>query len=99
VADLGGTLLAYIAWKKQTGAQQLESVDGFTPDQRFFVGMAQWACENERPEVLRVRAITDPHSPGYARINGVVSNLPEFQKAFSCKAGQPMVHAPTCKVW
>jgi putative endopeptidase len=99
VADLGGTLLAYIAWKKQTAGQQVESVDGFTPDQRFFVGMAQWACENERPEVLRVRAITDPHSPGYARINGVVSNLPEFQKAFSCKAGQPMVHAPTCKVW
>jgi putative endopeptidase len=61
--------------------------------------MAQWACENERPEVLRVRAITDPHSPGYARINGVVSNMPEFQKAFSCKAGQPMVHAPTCRVW
>jgi putative endopeptidase len=99
VADLGGTLLAYIAWKKQTAGQQLASVDGFTPDQRFFVGMAQWACENERPEVLRVRAITDPHSPGYARINGVVSNMPEFQKAFSCKAGQPMVHAPTCRVW
>jgi putative endopeptidase len=99
VADLGGTLLAYIAWKKQTAGQQLPSLDGFTPDQRFFVGMAQWACENERPEVLRVRAITDPHSPGYARINGVVSNMPEFQKAFSCKAGQPMVHAPTCKVW
>ncbi|WP_353072511.1 M13 family metallopeptidase [Tunturiibacter gelidoferens] len=99
VADLGGTLLAYIAWKKQTAGQQLVSADGFTPDQRFFVGMAQWACENERPEVLRVRAITDPHSPGYARINGVVSNMPEFQKAFSCKAGQPMVHAPTCRVW
>jgi putative endopeptidase len=99
VADLGGTLLAYIAWKKQTAGQQLVSADGFTPDQRFFVGMAQWACENERPEVLRVRAITDPHSPGYARINGVVSNLPEFQKAFSCKAGQPMVHAPSCRVW
>jgi len=99
VADLGGTLLAYIAWKKQTAGQQLVSADGFTPDQRFFVGMAQWACENERPEVLRVRAITDPHSPGYARINGVVSNMPEFQKAFSCKAGQPMVHAPACRVW
>ncbi|MBB5341330.1 M13 family metallopeptidase [Tunturiibacter gelidoferens] len=99
VADLGGTLIAYIAWKRQTAGQQLASSDGFTPDQRFFVGMAQWACENERPEVLRVRAITDPHSPGYARINGVVSNMPEFQRAFSCKAGQPMVHAPACKVW
>src|SRR5271154_1594522 len=99
VADLGGTLLAYIAWKKQTEGQKLSNADGFTPDQRFFVGMAQWACENERPENLRVHAATDPHSPGFARINGVVSNMPEFQKAFSCKAGQPMVHAPTCRVW
>jgi endothelin-converting enzyme/putative endopeptidase len=99
VADLGGTLLAYIAWKKQTEGQKLPSVDGFTPDQRFFVGMAQWACENQRPENLRVSAVTNPHSPGFARINGVVSNMSEFQHAFSCKAGQPMVHAPTCKVW
>ena len=99
VADLGGTLLAYIAWKKQTAGQDLKAADGFTPDQRFFVGMAQWACENERPENQRVNALTDPHSPGFARINGVVSNMPEFQKAFSCKAGQPMVHVPACKVW
>ncbi len=99
VADLGGTLLAYIAWQKQTAAEHLADVGGFTPDQRFFVGMAQWACENERPENLRVSAITDPHSPGFARINGVVSNMPQFQKAFGCKAGQPMVHTPTCKVW
>jgi endothelin-converting enzyme/putative endopeptidase len=99
VADLGGTLLAYIAWKKQTAGQNLNSADGFSPDQRFFVGMAQWACENERPENLRVSAVTNPHSPGFARINGVVSNMPEFQRAFSCKVGQPMVHAPTCKVW
>ena len=105
VADLGGTLLAYMAWQKQTAAEHPKpgalggDIDGFTPDQRFFIGMAQWACENERPENLRVSAITDPHSPGFARINGVVSNLPQFQRAFSCKAGQPMVHEPTCKVW
>jgi putative endopeptidase len=99
VADLGGTLLAYIAWKKQTEGQKLDSREGFTPDQRFFVGMAQWACENERPENQRVQAATDPHSPGFARINGVVSNMPEFQKAFGCKVGQPMVHVPACKVW
>jgi len=99
VADIGGTMLAYIAWKKQTEGLKLTDADGFTPDQRFFVGMAQWACENERPENLRVSALTNPHSPGYARINGVVSNLPEFQKAFSCKVGQPMVHVPTCRVW
>jgi len=99
VADIGGTLLAYIAWKKQTETMRLREVDGFTPDQRFFVGMAQWACENDRPENLRVSAVTNPHSPGFARINGVVSNMPEFQKAFGCKAGQPMVHTPTCRVW
>jgi putative endopeptidase len=99
VADLGGTLIAYMAWKKQTEGQSLTPIDGFSPDQRFFVGMAQWACENDRPENLRVSAVTNPHSPGVARINGVVSNMPEFQKAFSCKAGQPMVHTPSCRVW
>ena len=99
VADLGGTLLAYLAWKVQEGSKPLHSIDGFTPDQRFFVGMAQWACEDTRPQTLRVNAITDPHSPGFARIDGVVSNMPQFQKAFGCKAGQPMVHAPACRVW
>ena len=99
VADIGGTLLAFIAWKKQTEGLTLAPADGFTPDQRFFVGMAQWACENQRPENLRVSAVTNPHSPGFARIDGVVSNMPEFAKAFGCKAGQPMVHAPMCRVW
>jgi putative endopeptidase len=99
VADLGGTLLAYIAWKKQTTGAHLGSVEGFTPDQRFFVGMAQWACANERPENERVQAATDPHSPPFARINGIVSNMPQFQKAFGCKIGQPMVHTPSCKIW
>jgi len=99
VADLGGELLAYIAWKTQTAGMTLTDEEGFTPDQRFFVGMAQWACENDRPENLRLRAATDPHSPAYARINGVVSNMPQFQKAFGCKATAPMVHTPTCKVW
>ena len=99
VADIGGTLLAYIAWKKQTEGLTLAAADGFTPDQRFFVGMAQWACENQRSENLRVSAVTNPHSPGFARIDGVVSNMPEFAKAFGCKAGQPMVHAPMCRVW
>jgi putative endopeptidase len=99
VADLGGTLLGYIAWKAQTQGQTLEDRDGFTPDQRYFIGMAQWACGNDRPEMLRVRALTDPHSPLFARVNGVVTNMPEFQKAFSCKAGQPMVKVQACKVW
>ena len=99
VADIGGTLLAYIAWKMQTASQTLAPRDGFTPDQRFFIGMGQWACENDRPENLRVSALTNPHSPGFARINGVVSNMPQFQKAFGCKAGQAMVRANVCKVW
>jgi endothelin-converting enzyme/putative endopeptidase len=99
VADLGGTLLAYIAWKSATRDGSLHDVDGFTPDQRFFIGMAQWACGDERPENKRANAITNPHSPDEYRINGVVSNMPEFQKAFACKAGQPMVRENACKVW
>ncbi|HSM85419.1 MAG TPA: M13 family metallopeptidase [Candidatus Limnocylindrales bacterium] len=99
VADLGGTILAYIAWKAAEKGKQLENRDGFTPDQRFFIGFAQWACENQRPENLRVNAITNPHSPGKYRINGVVVNMPEFQQAFSCKAGQPMVREDRCRVW
>ena len=101
VADFGGTILAYMAWKDATKDKKLEDRDGLTPDQRFFVGLAQWACENDRPENLRVHAKTDPHSPGKFRINGVVVNMPEYGKAFSCKQGQPMVkpEAEVCHVW
>jgi putative endopeptidase len=99
VADIGGTLLAYLAWKAATAGQTLAARDGFTPEQRFFIGFAQWACENQRPENLRANAITNPHSPGRYRINGVVANLREFQAAFHCAAGQPMARSRTCKVW
>lgn len=99
VADLGGLILAYLAWKADTQGKQLENRDGFTPDQRFFIGYAQWACENQRPENLRASAITNEHSPGKYRVNGLVVNIPEFQQAFSCKAGQPMVRENRCRVW
>jgi endothelin-converting enzyme/putative endopeptidase len=99
VADLGGTWLAYLAWKAAVHGKKLASADGLSPDQRFFVGMAQWACENERPENLRVNAVTNPHSPDKYRINGVVANIPEFAKAFSCKPGQPMAPVHRCRVW
>jgi endothelin-converting enzyme/putative endopeptidase len=101
VADLGGEILAFIAWQSKTKDMNLQPVDGLTPEQRFFVGFAQWDCANERPDDLRVRAATDPHSPAKYRINGVVVNMPEFAKAFGCKAGQPMVRPATqvCKVW
>lgn len=99
LADLGGTILAYEAWKKATAGEDLQPVDGLTPDQRFFVGFAQWACGDERPETKRLRARTNPHSPPEYRINGVVANMPEFARAFSCKPGQPMVRETVCRVW
>jgi putative endopeptidase len=101
VADLGGEILAYMAWGSATAGKNLQSIDGLTPEQRFFIGYAQWDCANQRPEDMRVRAQTDPHSPAEFRINGVVVNMPEFAKAFSCRAGQPMVKSPetVCKVW
>jgi endothelin-converting enzyme/putative endopeptidase len=99
VADLGGLILAHIAWQAQIASQTLENRDGLTPEQRFFVGYAQWACENDRPENLRVNAKTDPHSPGRYRVNGLMVNMPEFERAFACKATQPMVSANRCRVW
>jgi endothelin-converting enzyme/putative endopeptidase len=99
VADLGGTFLAYLAWKRSIEGRDLQPIDDLAPDQRFFVGMAQWACGDQRPESKRLRAITDPHSPDEFRINGVVANLPQFGRAFGCKAGQPMMRANACRVW
>jgi endothelin-converting enzyme/putative endopeptidase len=99
VADLGGTLIAYLAWKDATANEKLQPIEGFTPDQRFFIGFAQWACENQRPEQQRVNAITNPHSPGDARINGIVTNMPEFGAAFNCPKTAPMVKATACRVW
>jgi len=98
-ADLGGLILAYNAWKEQTRGQELAPIEGMTPDQRFFVGYAQWACENTRPENDRLHARTDPHSPGRYRVNGLVVNMPEFEKAFACHRGQAMVRENRCRVW
>ena len=101
IADLGGELIAWMAWQEQTKAMRLAERDGLTPAQRFFVGFAQWACTNDRPENMRVNAIVDPHSPPPVRINGVVVNMPEFATAFSCKANAKLVKKPQdlCKVW
>ena len=99
VADLGGLLLAYMAWKEDTKNQKLEPIDGLTPEQRFFVGYGQSWCGHVRDESKRLRATIDPHSPMKYRTNGVVSNMPQFEEAFHCKAGQPMVNANSCRVW
>ena len=99
IADLAGVLAAWDAWKLAAG-RTLEPRDGLTPAQRFFVGYAQWACGEVRPEALRVRAATDPHSPYWARVNGLVVNVPEFREAFSCTVGQPMApRAEVCRIW
>jgi putative endopeptidase len=101
VADLGGEILAYLAWQDASKGQTLTAKDGLSPEQRFFIGFAQWACDNDRAEDLRVRAATDPHSPSEYRVNGVVVNMPEFAAAFACKAGSPMTKPAekVCKVW
>jgi endothelin-converting enzyme/putative endopeptidase len=99
VADLGGLILAHMAWRVQTAHETLTGRDGLTPEQRFFVGYAQWACENQRPENLRLHAKTDEHSPGRYRVNGLVVNMPEFAKAFSCPANAPLAKKNPCRVW
>ncbi len=101
IADLGGVILTWIAWEEQTKTMQLKTADGLTPEQRFFVGFAQWACANERRENQRVNTVVNPHSPPKYRINGVVANMPEFSKAFTCKSGKALYKKPEdiCKVW
>jgi putative endopeptidase len=99
VADLGGLMLAYMAWKSDTKEQKLDPIDGLSPDQRFFVGYAQSWCGETRDAEKRLRATTDPHSPDKYRANGVVSNMPEFQQAFQCKTGAPMAPEKRCRVW
>ncbi|HEV2468425.1 MAG TPA: M13 family metallopeptidase [Candidatus Sulfotelmatobacter sp.] len=99
VADLGGLLLAYTAWKQDTKGENLQPIDGLTPDQRFFIGYGQSWCGQTRDETKRLRATVDPHSPEKYRTNGVVSNMPQFQEAFHCKAGSPMVNQNACRVW
>jgi putative endopeptidase len=97
-ADNGGLRIALMALQ-DTLQGKGEKLDGFTPEQRLFLGFAQIWCENTAPQEVRARAMTDPHSPGRYRVNGTLQNSPEFQKAFSCKAGQPMVSQNACRVW
>jgi putative endopeptidase len=98
-ADNGGLRLALMAYLAGPGAKHQGKVDGFTPEQRVFLGWAQVWCENARPEAERLKAATNPHSSNRYRVNGPLSNMPEFQKAFSCKANAPMVRTNSCRVW
>ena len=99
VADLTGTTLAYLAWKDATRGEALAPRDGLTPEQRFFVGYAQWSCENQSEAERRLRAATDAHSPPRWRVNGVLADMPEFREAFGCADGEPLARTPACRVW
>ena len=97
LADLGGVNLAFDALFDGNGAET--GSDAFTAEQVFFVAYAQTHCENSRPDQQSQSLLTDPHSPGKLRVNGPLSNLATFRKAFSCSASAPMVRAPACEVW
>jgi putative endopeptidase len=100
IADLGGLAIAYAAYEKSLqGKQRPPDKDGFTPEQRFFLGWAQVWGTNSRPEYERLMASTNPHPLGRFRGNGPLSNMAEFAKAFGCKKGDAMVREQVCKIW
>jgi putative endopeptidase len=101
LADLGGLTIAYQAYQKTAEAKAHKSIDGFTPEQRFFLGYAQIWRTNARPEALRQQVQTDPHSPAQFRTNGPLMNMPEFYQAFGCKPGDKMERptAEQARIW
>ena len=100
IADLGGLAIGYAAYEKSlAGKPRPPDRDGFTPEQRFFLGWAQVWGANERLEYARLMANTNPHPLGRFRANGPLSNMAEFAKAFGCKHGEAMVREQACKIW
>ncbi|MGH9398577.1 MAG: M13 family metallopeptidase [Terriglobia bacterium] len=101
IADLGGLAIAYAAFQQTPEAKSHQKIDGFTPDQRFFLGFAQIWATNARPAFVRLLTQTDPHPLNRFRVNGPLSNMPAFAKAWDCKPGDSMVrpHADQCKIW
>ena len=102
IADLGGLTIAYAALQKTfEGKSAPAAIDGFTPEQRFFLGWATVWEGNTRPEFARLMTQTDPHPLDQFRVNGPLSNMPEFAKAYGCAADSTMVRAPgvRCRIW
>ncbi len=100
IADLGGLLIAYGAYRRSLeGKPEPAPIDGYTASQRFFLSFARLWREADRPEFARLLINLDPHSPPRFRANGSLSNLPEFAQAFGCKAGDAMVRDPQAKIW
>lgn len=98
IADLGGLMIAYDAYQKATAGKPTAPIDGWTGDQRFFLAWAQVWRQNIRDEAARLRIKTDPHAPGKYRVNGPLSNMEPFAKAFGCKPGDPMVRPDSVRV-
>ena len=101
IADLGGATLALRAYQKSLEGKSRSVVDGFTPEQRFFLGFAQVWAQNMSAEEARRRALTDPHAPGPARVNLTLRNMPEFADAWNCVAGSDMTlpEGERCRIW
>lgn len=100
IADLGGMSISYDAFKRSMeGITRPANIDGMTPEQRFFLGWAQVWAENDRPEYLRLIVQSDPHSPAEQRVNGPLSNMPEFAQAWGCRMPSKMVRQKQCKIW
>ena len=101
IADLGGLKIAYEAMERSISGTRPPLIDGFTPEQRFFLSWAQVWRRKARPEAERQQLLTDPHAPSHWRVNGPISNMPEFAKAFGCKAGDIMVRADSLRpqIW
>jgi endothelin-converting enzyme/putative endopeptidase len=101
VGDLAGLRLALLALQRSMASRPVPTVDGFTPEQQFFIAAAQARAESIRPEALRKMIEEDTHPAPRFRVNGALSNLPEFHRAFSCAAGARMVRPPEarCAVW
>ena len=98
-ADNGGMIISHMALLDALGTKPGKEIDSYTPDQRFYISYGQIWCENETPQQARLKALTNEHSDNRYRVNGVVSNMPDFAKAFGCKAGSAMVRKPACRVW
>jgi putative endopeptidase len=101
IADLAGVAMAYRAYKLSLNGKPAPVIDGYTGDQRFFIGWAQGWARKYRDDELRRRLLTDPHSPSEYRTNVIVANLPEFYSAFDVKPGDKMYRAPAerVKIW
>lgn len=98
-ADLGGIALAYQAFHNSNAYKEAKTIDGFTPDQQFFLGVAHVWAMNVRPEQLRTQVTTDPHPPAKYRVNGSLANLDSFYKAFHISSKAPMMSQVQCKIW